>query len=101
MWEKFVNEWGLDLPRGRHCFEGDWSNIREPPPKWGSVCNYALCYSSETWGAVVISMTINSWSNVQTDYQVLIELGIHVYAWVGYEVYKHKMMCAAGTVRLR
>ena len=37
---KFVNEGDLGLPRGRHCYEGDWSKMREPLPKWGSVGNY-------------------------------------------------------------
>ena len=31
LWEKFVNEVDLDLPRGRHCYEGNWSKMREPP----------------------------------------------------------------------
>ena len=34
MWEKSVNERDLGLPRGRHGYEGDWSKMREPPPKW-------------------------------------------------------------------
>ena len=40
LWEKFVNEGDLDLPRERHYYRGDWSNMREPHPEWGSVGNY-------------------------------------------------------------
>ena len=37
---KSVNQGDLGLPRGRHCYEGDWFKMREPPSKWGSVGNY-------------------------------------------------------------
>ena len=43
-WEKSVNEEDLDLPRGKHGYEGDWSKIGEPPPKWESVCSYVLIH---------------------------------------------------------
>ena len=32
-WEKSVNEGDLDLPQGKHGYEGDWFKMREPPPK--------------------------------------------------------------------
>ena len=35
--QKFVNMGDLDLPRGKHGYEGDWSKLREPPSKWVSV----------------------------------------------------------------
>ena len=35
--EKFVNEGDLELPQGRHCYEGDWSKMREPPPNGGAL----------------------------------------------------------------
>ena len=41
-WEKSVNEGDLDLPQGKHGYEGDWSKMREPPPKLGSVGSYAV-----------------------------------------------------------
>ena len=31
LWEKFVSEGDLGLPRGTHGYEGDWSKMREPP----------------------------------------------------------------------
>ena len=43
---KFVNEGYLGLPRGRHCYEGDWFKMREPPSKWGSVGNYEYARNS-------------------------------------------------------
>ena len=35
LWEKFVNEGDLDIPPGRHCYEGDWSKMRELTPQMG------------------------------------------------------------------
>ena len=41
----FCNEGGFVgiSEEGDLCFlEGDWSKMREPPPNWGSIDNYAL-----------------------------------------------------------
>ena len=32
---KFVNEGDLGLPRGRHCYEGDWSKNEGASPQMG------------------------------------------------------------------
>ena len=39
---KFVNEGDLGLPQGRHCYEGDWSKMREPPPNGGVLATMLL-----------------------------------------------------------
>ena len=40
--EKSVNERDLGLPQGRHCYEGDWSKMKDPPSKWRSIGSYGI-----------------------------------------------------------
>ena len=42
LWDKSVNEGDLGLPQGRLGYEGDWSKMREPPPKWGALAAMQL-----------------------------------------------------------